>query len=140
MHVVAHREDYDYSTYVQHSRLCIPDVQCVMPGVQPSLVSMNIASYLKAQRCVVGDVLLLWLMKTPCLLTCSFGHPYDYEIQVFQPTEAQLKEVEPIKPLPLEDTPFVLVETVEQLQDMVKQLKTVSEFAVDLEVCLALHV
>lgn len=54
---------------------------------------------------------------------------------MFKPTEAQLKEVEPIKPLPLKDTPLVLVETEEQLQEMVKQLKTVSEFAVDLEVC-----
>ena len=55
---------------------------------------------------------------------------------MFKPTEAQLKEAEPINPLPLEDTPLVLVETEEQLQDMVTQLKSVSEFAVDLEVCL----
>ena len=74
-----------------------------------------------------------------CLFACSFGHPYDYEIQVFQPTEAQLKEVEPIKPLPLEGTPLVLVETEEQLQDMVEQLKSVSAFAVDLEVCSSAH-
>ena len=58
---------------------------------------------------------------------------------MFQPTEAQLKEMEPIKPLPLEDTPLVLVETEEQLQDMVEQLKSVSEFAVDLEVCSSAH-
>ena len=81
------------------------------------------------------NIVILLLRVIPCLLHCSFGHPYDYEIQVFKPTEAQLKEVEPIKPLPLKDTPLVLVETEEQLQEMVKQLNTVSEFAVDLEVC-----
>ena len=85
---------------------------------------------------LVGVLDYFQLRNTLCFLSCSFGHPYDYEVQVFKPTEAQLKEVEPINPLPLDDTPLVLVETEEQLQDMVKQLKSVSEFAVDLEVCL----
>ena len=38
----------------------------------------------------------------------------------------------------LEDTPLTFVTTLEQLEALKKELTTVSEFAVDLEVCVAL--
>ena len=68
------------------------------------------------------------------IVICSYGHPYDYEIQTFQPGTSQLEEVEQIKPLPFEDTPFVFVDTEVKLVAMVKDLKGVKMFAADLEV------
>ena len=75
------------------------------------------------------------------IMICSYGHPYDYEIQTFQPGSSQLEEVEQTKPLPFEDTPFVFVDTEEKLAAMVKDLKGVKMFAADLEVttCTSLH-
>ncbi|KAL6005173.1 hypothetical protein ACLOJK_005735 [Asimina triloba] len=42
-------------------------------------------------------------------------------------------DVEPIKPLPLESTPFHLVEGVNELKALAAKLRDVNEFAVDLE-------
>jgi exosome complex exonuclease RRP6 len=39
----------------------------------------------------------------------------------------------PVKPLPLEETPFKLVEEVKDLEDLAAALQSVEEFAVDLE-------
>ncbi|KAJ4885439.1 hypothetical protein Rs2_35532 [Raphanus sativus] len=44
-----------------------------------------------------------------------------------------VSEMEPVKPLPLEETPFKLVQDVKDLKDLVAKLRTVEEFAVDLE-------
>ncbi|KAG2325319.1 hypothetical protein Bca52824_008047 [Brassica carinata] len=44
-----------------------------------------------------------------------------------------VSEMEPVKPLPLEETPFKLVQDVKELKDLVAKLRTVEEFAVDLE-------
>ena len=62
-------------------------------------------------------------------------------LQTFQPGSNQLEEVEQMKPLPFEDTPFVFVDTEEKLVAMVKDLKCVKMFAADLEVttCTSLH-
>lgn len=64
----------------------------------------------------------------------SYGHPYEWEIDHFQPSEAQLEEpTEKRWPPPLDETPFTLVETVEQLQEMCAALSQEVEIAVDLE-------
>ncbi|ESQ33213.1 hypothetical protein EUTSA_v10003636mg [Eutrema salsugineum] len=42
-------------------------------------------------------------------------------------------DTEPVIPLPLEETPFKLVQEVKDLKDVVAKLRTVEEFAVDLE-------
>lgn len=41
-----------------------------------------------------------------------------------------VSEMEPVKPLPLEETPFKLVQDVKDLKDLVAKLRTVEEFAV----------
>lgn len=41
-----------------------------------------------------------------------------------------VSEMEPVKPLPLEETPFKLVQDVKDLKDLVSKLRTVEEFAV----------
>lgn len=64
----------------------------------------------------------------------SYGHPYEWEIDHFQPSKAQLEvPTEKRWPPPLDETPFTLVETVEQLQEMCAALSQEAEIAVDLE-------
>ncbi|CAN7987557.1 unnamed protein product, partial [Ixodes pacificus] len=65
----------------------------------------------------------------------SYCHPYECEIEHFEATEEQLKvEEQQTAPLPLEETPYVFVETLEQLQHMCTDLGKQTEIAVDLEV------
>ncbi|KAH9376512.1 hypothetical protein HPB48_006597 [Haemaphysalis longicornis] len=64
----------------------------------------------------------------------SYGHPYEWEIDHFQPSKEQLEApTEKRWPPPLDETPFTLVETVEQLQEMCAALSQEVEIAVDLE-------
>lgn len=44
--------------------------------------------------------------------------------------DKNIGDVEPVKPLPLESTPFTLVEDVKQLKLLAKKLGDVKEFAV----------
>lgn len=60
-------------------------------------------------------------------------HPYLYEIQQFEPPPNQLTIIEPQMANSLEDTPLVMISSFEQLQELVTELLTVSEIAVDLE-------
>ncbi|EEC11961.1 hypothetical protein IscW_ISCW009215 [Ixodes scapularis] len=62
-----------------------------------------------------------------------YCHPYECEIEHFEATEEQLKVEEQMVPLPLEETPYVFVETLEQLQHMCTDLGKQTEIAVDLE-------
>ncbi|CAN7986364.1 unnamed protein product [Ixodes hexagonus] len=63
----------------------------------------------------------------------SYCHPYECEIEHFEATEEQLDLKEQTAPLPLEETPYSFVETVEQLQQMCTDLGKQTEIAVDLE-------
>jgi exosome complex exonuclease RRP6 len=82
-------------------------------------------------------------MKT-CILsplfTCiliflySFSHPYEFELERFTPSHAQLERTKPQKFKPLEETPLVMVDHADQLPDLLQDLANYSEIAVDLEV------
>lgn len=45
--------------------------------------------------------------------------------------DKNLIEMKPVKPLPLEETPFKLVEEVKDLQELAATLQSVEEFAVN---------
>jgi len=62
-----------------------------------------------------------------------YNHPYLYELQNWGPPESQLCEIRPTRPLPMEETPFLLVDREDYLHKMVETLKNCSEIAVDLE-------
>ncbi|XP_020105187.1 protein RRP6-like 2 [Ananas comosus] len=62
----------------------------------------------------------------------QFIHPLE-KLAVLDFVDRNIREVEPVKPLPLESTPFKLVEEVKALKDLASNLRGVSEFAVDLE-------
>jgi exosome complex exonuclease RRP6 len=47
--------------------------------------------------------------------------------------DKDVNEMEPVKPLPLEQTPFKFVQEVKDLKELVAKLRSVEEFAVDLE-------
>ncbi|XP_015691201.1 protein RRP6-like 2 isoform X2 [Oryza brachyantha] len=59
-------------------------------------------------------------------------HPLE-KLPVEQLIDRNVPEFEPVKPADLEDTPFTLVEDKNGLADLAKKLKSVNEFAVDLE-------
>ncbi|KAG8179896.1 hypothetical protein JTE90_017428 [Oedothorax gibbosus] len=63
----------------------------------------------------------------------EYCHPYEWEIERFQPPEDILQNVEPMVPKPLEETPLVMVTTEEQLKELCAELKKQESFAVDLE-------
>lgn len=65
----------------------------------------------------------------------SYSHPYEYELDLFKPSEDQLKVCEPQIPKPLEEVPLILVKDIDTLNSMMEHLKSCSEIAVDLEVC-----
>jgi exosome complex exonuclease RRP6 len=59
-------------------------------------------------------------------------HPLE-KLPVEQFVDRNVAESEPVKPADLEDTPFTLVEDHKGLMELAKKLKSVTEFAVDLE-------
>uniref|UniRef100_A0A0D9Z299 HRDC domain-containing protein n=1 Tax=Oryza glumipatula TaxID=40148 RepID=A0A0D9Z299_9ORYZ len=59
-------------------------------------------------------------------------HPLE-KLPMEQFIDRNVPESEPVKPADLEDTPFTLVEDKNGLADLAKKLKSVNEFAVDLE-------
>lgn len=64
----------------------------------------------------------------------TYPHPYELEIEKFQPSmDRELKFSKPQVPQEIERTPFVFVETIESLNQMLSHLKSVNEIAVDLE-------
>ncbi|CAA7018386.1 unnamed protein product [Microthlaspi erraticum] len=61
-----------------------------------------------------------------------FIHPLEkFSVRDF--VDKDVGEVNPVKPLPLEETPFKLVEEVNDLKELADKLRSVDEFAVDLE-------
>lgn len=63
----------------------------------------------------------------------SYLHPYEFEIEKFEPPQNLLVKVEPKDPRKLEDTPLVYVDDETKLKEMVEELLKVTEIAVDLE-------
>ncbi len=66
-----------------------------------------------------------------------YSHPYAYEIDNFRMPEKQMLRRDPALPkltaLPLTDTPCVMVNTVEGLNLMIRELSGFTEIGVDLE-------
>lgn len=63
----------------------------------------------------------------------SYSHPYDYELTLWKPEESMLSTVKVTKPLPFSETPYLFVETEDQLNSLMEDLSKVKELAVDLE-------
>ncbi|KAK3729819.1 hypothetical protein QZH41_016093, partial [Actinostola sp. cb2023] len=66
-------------------------------------------------------------------VTNRISHPYEYELEAFEPPETQLKEEKEKLYGSLEETPCTYVKSVEQLEELSQTLASVTEFAVDLE-------
>lgn len=62
-----------------------------------------------------------------------FSHPYEFELEHFEPSVDLLKNIEPCIPKDISETPLVMVETEEELNSMLKDLREYNELAVDLE-------
>ena len=73
------------------------------------------------------------------LLLCSFSHPYEFELEHFNPRATQMERVEPRMYSPLEETPLVIVESEDQLPGLLEDLTSCSEIAVDVEVSRSLQ-
>lgn len=63
----------------------------------------------------------------------EFCHPYEWELEKFEPAEEHLQVVEPVLPKPLKETPLEIIKTGEQLKIMCEDLSKEKEIAVDLE-------
>lgn len=63
----------------------------------------------------------------------SYLHPYEMELTKFEPDQRQLKVVTARQPAKLADTELIHVDTEWKLNELLDDLRTVSEFAVDLE-------
>ncbi|KAG5676319.1 hypothetical protein PVAND_006165 [Polypedilum vanderplanki] len=63
----------------------------------------------------------------------SFLHPYELEIEKFEPSDEQLVKREPQIPENMDNFPFTFVDTEEKLNEMINELRSVKEIAVDLE-------
>lgn len=72
----------------------------------------------------------VWLQKSED--ESRFLHPLE-KLSVLDFVDASESTAEPEKPLPLEVTPFKLVEEVKDLKQLAIKLRSVNEFAVDLE-------
>lgn len=63
----------------------------------------------------------------------EYSHPYEFELERFEPTEYHLRDEEPVKPKNIQETPLVEVYDEEQLNSLLETLRNCKEFAVDLE-------
>lgn len=63
----------------------------------------------------------------------SYCHPYEYELDVFVPGGKFLECKEPQQPVPLSDTPLIMITEPEHVGQLVKDLKAQDEIAIDLE-------
>ncbi|KAK1271436.1 hypothetical protein QJS04_geneDACA012988 [Acorus gramineus] len=72
----------------------------------------------------------VWLQKSED--GQRFIHPLE-NFSEFDFVDKNIENLEPVKPPPLESTPFKLVEGVKELKELAAKLRSVNEFAVDLE-------
>lgn len=63
----------------------------------------------------------------------NFLHPYELEIEKFEPTNEMLMQKEPKVPEDITNFPYNYIDTEDQLNEMVEELRNVKEIAVDLE-------
>lgn len=63
----------------------------------------------------------------------SAPHPYQYEIETFEPDDSFLEVEEGYRYQPVDETPLTFVSTSKQLEDLSHLLKNQKAFAVDLE-------
>ncbi|KAK8260390.1 hypothetical protein V6Z12_D13G118300 [Gossypium hirsutum] len=61
-----------------------------------------------------------------------FVHPLE-KLSVMDFVDKDIADIEPVKPPSIESTPFKLVEEVKDLKELAAKLRSVNEFAVDLE-------
>ena len=70
-----------------------------------------------------------------CFSVYSYSHPYSFEIEHFTPDETYLRtRLTPSTPLPMEDTPFTLIDSEIKLATAIQEMKTETHIAVDVEV------
>lgn len=62
-----------------------------------------------------------------------YPNPYEFEIEMFEPLDVQLSEREPIPAKCLDETPLIMVDSIEKFKKMMTDMKSVKEIAVDLE-------
>ncbi|KAG4390933.1 hypothetical protein AAZX31_05G079100 [Glycine max] len=72
----------------------------------------------------------VWLQRSDDGL--RFIHPLE-KLSVLDFVDTNLEDVVPVKPPSIESTPFKLVQEVKDLKELVAKLRSVNEFAVDLE-------
>lgn len=63
----------------------------------------------------------------------SYLHPYEFEIEKFEPSGELLKEKEPKIPTDITGVAYIYVDNESKLAEMMNELRTVQEIAVDLE-------
>jgi exosome complex exonuclease RRP6 len=63
----------------------------------------------------------------------SYLHPYECELDKFEPPKAQLQRAEPQPPKPLAETELVYISELAELQKLLTDLEPYDELAVDLE-------
>uniref|UniRef100_A0A182PEM0 Exosome complex component 10 homolog n=1 Tax=Anopheles epiroticus TaxID=199890 RepID=A0A182PEM0_9DIPT len=63
----------------------------------------------------------------------SYLHPYELELDRFQPAKHVFKQTEPQEPLLIEQTPLMYVDQESQLTELLRELKAAKEIAIDLE-------
>ncbi|XP_062113570.1 protein RRP6-like 2 [Humulus lupulus] len=74
----------------------------------------------------------VWLQKSED--GKEYFHPLkQFTYMDFVDKDSDVLHIEPVKPTPVESTPFKFVEEVKDLKDLAAKLRAVNEFAVDLE-------
>ncbi|XP_055593359.1 exosome component 10-like [Uranotaenia lowii] len=63
----------------------------------------------------------------------SYLHPYEFELDKFQPSKEDMKLKDPQKPILLEDTPLDFIDKENQLPALMEELRQAKELALDLE-------
>lgn len=63
----------------------------------------------------------------------SYLHPYEFELDRFEPSKKALKSVEPQEPLDLESTPLDFIDKEDQVAPLLEELRQAKELAIDLE-------
>ncbi|XP_058467390.1 exosome component 10 [Malaya genurostris] len=63
----------------------------------------------------------------------SYLHPYEYELDRFEPSKVALKPVQSQDPLVLENTPLIFIDKRAQVPNILDELKLAKELAIDLE-------
>ncbi|XP_053658113.1 exosome component 10 [Anopheles marshallii] len=63
----------------------------------------------------------------------SYLHPYEFELDRFQPAKNVFERITPQEPTLLEETPLLFVDKESQLTDLMRDLKSANEIAIDLE-------